>query len=47
MLYHEKKHKQKIMNNEIMKVKRVFKSYEKTYQVVFSLSFMEYKNINA
>jgi hypothetical protein len=29
MLYHEKEHKQKIMNNETMKVKRVFKSYGK------------------
>jgi hypothetical protein len=26
MLYHEKEHKQKIMNNETMKVKHVFKS---------------------
>jgi hypothetical protein len=29
MLLHEKKHKQKIMNNETMKVKHVFKSYGK------------------
>jgi hypothetical protein len=27
--------------NETMKVKRVFKSYGKTQQMVFSLSFME------